>query len=91
MVVSRLHEEALLELARGTGGLYLRVDRADADPAPVLAAIDEMEKRSLSGEVLDVEAERFQWPLTLAALALGLHLVVSPFAAARPRPGGGAR
>lgn len=86
VVVSRLHEDSLRQLAEGTGGVYLQVDRARTDPAPVLARIEQMEKRSLSGEVLDVAAERFQWPLAVAALALGLHLLVSPFAATRVRP-----
>lgn len=84
VVVSRLQEETLRRLAERTGGVYLPIDRADAEPAPVLAAIDEMETRNLSGEVLDVEAERFPWALTLAAAALVVHLLLTPFAAATP-------
>ena len=91
VVVSRLQEETLRQLAERSGGVYLQIDRADTDPAPVLAAVDEMEKRSLSGEVLDVAAERFQWPLTAAAVALGLHLLISPFPAGRARREGSAR
>lgn len=84
-VTSRLHEDVLEGLARGTGGGYLRVTSAAADPAPILRDIDRMEKRTLESQTLSTLEERFQWPLTLAALALALYLVVGPFAPARPR------
>lgn len=84
-VTSRLHEDVLEGLARGTGGGYLRVTSAAADPAPILRDIDRMEKRTLESQTLSTLEERFQWPLALAALALALYLVVGPFAPARPR------
>jgi len=86
LVTSRLHEEVLEGLARGTGGSYLRVTSAAADPAPILRDIDRMEKRTLESQTLSTLEERFQWPLALAALALALYLLVGPFAPARTRP-----
>lgn len=83
LVTTRLHEEVLEGLARGTGGSYLRVTSAAADPAPILRDIDRMEKRTLESQTLSTLEERFQWPLALAALALALHLVLGPFAPAR--------
>jgi Ca-activated chloride channel family protein len=83
LVRSRLHEEVLEGLARGTGGSYLRVTSAATDPAPLLRQIDRMEKRTLETQSLSTLEERFQWPLALAALALLLHLAVGPFAPAR--------
>lgn len=83
LVTSRLHEEVLEGLARGTGGSYLRVTSAAADPAPILRDIDRMEKRTLESQTLSTLEERFQWPLALAALALALHLAVGPFTPAR--------
>jgi Ca-activated chloride channel homolog len=84
VVISRLDEEPLEDLARATGGLYLRVTSAAADPAPVLARIKRMGKRTLEDHSLSLLEERFQWPLALAALALLLHLAWRPFAEAVP-------
>jgi Ca-activated chloride channel family protein len=83
LVTSRLHEEVLEGLARGTGGSYLRVASAAADPTAILRQIDRMEKRTLESQTLSTREERFQWPLALAALALALYLAVGPFAPAR--------
>ncbi len=82
-VTSRLHEDVLQKLARSTGGSYLRIASAAADPAPVLRQIDRMEKRTIESQSLSTLEERFQWPLALAALALLLHLGVAPFATSR--------
>lgn len=83
LVRSRLHEETLEDLVRGTGGTYLRATSAAADPTPILRQIDRMEKRTMESQTLSTLEERFQWPLALAALALLLHLAFGPFAAAR--------
>jgi len=83
LVTTRLHEEVLESLARGTGGSYLRVASAAADPAPLLHQIDRMEKRTLESQTVSTLEERFQWPLALAALAVLLYLAVSPFAPLR--------
>lgn len=80
LVTSQLHEEVLEDLARGTGGMYLRAASAAVDPAPILRQIDRMEKRTLESQTLSTLEERFQWPLALAALALALYLAVGPFA-----------
>ncbi len=82
-VTTRLHEETLEALARGTGGEYLRAVSAAADPAPVLRQIDRMEKRTLESQTLNTRQERFQWPLGLSALALALYLAIGPFLAER--------
>lgn len=93
IVVSRLHEEPLERAARATGGTYLRASSAAADPAPILAEIDGMEKRTLESQALSTLEERFQWPVALAALALALHLGLGAFAppTRESREGGEAR
>lgn len=85
-VLTRLHEETLESLARATRGSYLRVASAAADPAPLLASIDGMEKRTMEKQTLSTLEERFQWPLGLAVLALALYLAVGPFAPVREVP-----
>lgn len=79
VVVSRLHEEGLENAARTTGGAYLRVTSAGADVGPLLRRIDGLEKQSLESQTLSTREERFQWPLTAAALGLLLYLAVGPF------------
>lgn len=80
LVTSQLHEDVLEGLARSTGGIYLRATSAAADPAPLLRAIDGMEKRTIESRDMSTLEERFQWPLALAVLALLAHLAVGPFA-----------
>jgi Ca-activated chloride channel homolog len=98
VVITRLHEDTLEPLARSTGGAYLRAASAATDPAPILRALDRLEKRTLESETSTTREERFQWPLLLAVAALLLQLSVGPFAAApaaeraaervaRPAPG----
>ncbi len=82
-VTTRLHEETLEALARGTGGEYLRAASAAADPAPVLRQIDRMEKRTLESQIRNTRQEQFQWPLGLSAAALALYLAIGPFLAER--------
>jgi Ca-activated chloride channel family protein len=82
LVISRLHEDVLEELARATNGSYTRVTSAAVDPAPVLQKIDNMEKRTIESQISSHLAERFQWPLALAVGALLLHLAVRPFSPA---------
>jgi len=80
VVISRLHEDVLESLTRSTGGSYTRVTSAALDPAPVVARIDAMEKRTLESHSVTTLEERFQWPLAAAAAALFLYLAIGPFA-----------
>lgn len=82
IVVSRLIEETLLDISRETGGLYLRATNAAADLGPLTARIRELERPSEERERTGTLEERFQWPATLALVALGLYLLIAPF-----RPG----
>ena len=84
VVVSRLMEDNLEKLSRETGGIYLRASSAATELGRLVAAINAMEKRSYGAEAVNTLEERFQWPLTLAILALALQLAISPFR--RPAP-----
>jgi len=86
VVVSKLNEELLERMARQTGGVYLRASGLGVDLEPILEAIDGMEKRSIDGQVLITLADRFQWPLAFAVLALALQLGTAPL---RPTKEGG--
>lgn len=88
VVISRLHEEVLDELARATGGVYLRAIDPARNLRPLVTALDEMDTRAHETAEVDARAERFQWPLALAAAALLLHLAVPPFAPRTTAAGG---
>lgn len=85
VVISRLAEEVLEQAADATGGVYLRATGAGADLAPLIEPIEGMATRRFESETLDTRAERFQWPLALAAAALAAHLAAGPFAPRRRR------
>ncbi|MCZ6507765.1 MAG: VWA domain-containing protein [Acidobacteria bacterium] len=83
VVVSKLNEKLLERMARETDGVYLRVSGLGVELEPVLDGINHMERRSIDGQVLSTLAQRFQWPLAVAALFLTLHLGASPLRPAR--------
>lgn len=78
VVVTKLGEDLLEHVTDETGGIYLRADSVGTDLDPIVDAIDSMEKRSLESQVLSTRAERFQWPLAIALLALVGNLVARP-------------
>lgn len=84
VVVSKVNEVVLERLATETGGIYIPVSSPGVAPTAITQAISAMERRSFENESLEVSAERFQWPLAMAALALVLHLTASPLQSRRP-------
>ena len=74
--VSRLNAATLDAIARGTGGRSFRLTGSDTSLAPLAAAIEGMEQKSLAREWTYRKKERFQVPLGvgLASFALALLL-----------------
>ncbi len=87
VVISRLELGSLERLAGETGGIVVTAAGPEADPAPVLAALAALPGRLHESRQLESHAERFQWPLALAAAALGAGLAGGPWAARRRAPG----
>jgi Ca-activated chloride channel family protein len=83
VVISQLQEGELLRVATETGGRYERWSAERGAPA-VAAEVARLATRPLSGRVAMKRADRFQWPLGLAALFLLLDSVVG---IRRPRAG----
>ncbi len=80
-VISRLGAAALERAAAAGGGIYLPAASAAADTRPLVGAIEAMDKTTFEESVLETLAERFQWPLAAAALALAALLAAG---SARP-------
>ena len=78
-VVSTLHEEVLERIADATGGVYLHAVDGGRSLRPILAALGGMDRRTVETTTVDTRAERFQWPLAAAVMALLLHLALPPF------------
>jgi Ca-activated chloride channel family protein len=74
VVMSRLDEASLKQIAKLTGGIYTHVDGTQADAlAPVVAAIGGTERHRLQETVQRRHVERFQVLLLAAIVLLGLE------------------
>ena len=71
VVQSRLEEGDLRRAANETNGVYLRW--APGAEAGLSVELGKLEKRTMSSRTSPERADRFQWPLGLAILMLGLE------------------
>jgi len=72
MVVSKLDEQLLQQVAQTTGGAYVRATKQSIGLDEIVRAIDEMERSELSTVRFEEYNEQFQY---LAALAFALLLI----------------
>ncbi len=79
VVISALRETVLEQIAHATGGVYLRAADGGRSLRPLVAAFGAMDETAVETRTVEARAERFQWPLAGAALALLLHLAWPPF------------
>jgi Ca-activated chloride channel family protein len=71
IVVSRLEDADLRRVAEESGGAYARWDRREEMQA-LVARLGQVKPRTLDARKSDERADRFQWPLVVAVLLLGL-------------------
>jgi len=69
IAVSRMEEGELRRAAQETGGAFARWDQP-AQRRHLTAALGKLESRTLAARQLRQRADRFQWPVALAVLAL---------------------
>ena len=74
VVTSTLNEATLDEIARITGGIYIRVENQVNAIAPLLKEIDKMEKKELKSHVFSQYEDRYQ-----VFLIIGLILFLAEF------------
>jgi len=70
VVLSKLDEATLQEIAKTTGGDYYRATAGGKEIDDIVAAIEGMDKKELESKLMVQHIERFQIPAALALLAL---------------------
>ena len=77
IVKTRLDEATLVEMARLTGGGYVRSQRGHVGLDEVYQQISRMEERELGSHKLSQYKHRYQWPLGVAVLLIILESLMS--------------
>lgn len=77
-VVSRLHPETLEAMARGTGGRFFRIGGVETSLTALASVIEGMEQKTVAREFTYRKKERYQAPLAVGLVSLGLALIL-PF------------
>ncbi len=88
VVMSKLNSNTLRTISRKTGGEYYNSTGSEKELEEIYKKIDQMEKKELASKYFTQFAERFQYPLGLALLALFCELVTSERVGARKEWGG---
>jgi Ca-activated chloride channel family protein len=83
VVITKLNEKNLREIASATGGVYVRGTNAEAGLNVVVEEINKMEKKELGTKVFANYESRFQYALSLALVLLISELLLSDFISKR--------
>lgn len=75
-VVSALHEDFLGQLARDSGGLYVRSYYDDSDLAQLTQYVEGRQKGRIEDRMLSIKEAQYPWFVGLAALLLGIAWIV---------------
>jgi len=86
IVLSRLNEEVLIELARRGGGAYYRSSPAGEELVAIRERIDLMEKRELGSRIYSGWQHRYQWFLAPGLLLVLLSALLPAGSPGRRRP-----
>ena len=78
MVVTKLDEQTLAEIAAKTGGAYVRATNANVGLEEIIELVNKTEKAKLSIEIFEEYDEKYHIPLIAALLLLLLEFVVLP-------------
>ncbi len=85
IVISRLDERSLNEIASETGGKYYRATTTEGELDTIYDEVSRMEKKQLESRLFQTFEDRFQYPLALALLCLFAEAWLSE--RRRPSPG----
>lgn len=76
MVVTKLNEQLLMDIASATGGVYMRSTNANFGLEEVIAELDEMESAKLTHRNFEEYDEEYMWFLGVALLLLIIEVLV---------------
>lgn len=76
VVMSRLDENTLSEIARTTGGQYYRASSAGNEVDPLAAALEQIQQGDIKTRTFNRFENRFQWPLALGILLMMVSLII---------------
>ena len=76
IVVSKLDETTLEQVALATGGGYIRSTKQSIGLDEIIAKVNENEKKNLVSKVFDDFSEQFQYPLGCALLLLLINMIM---------------
>ncbi len=77
VVISRLGEKALAEIANRTGGRYFRATTAEGELDDLYSEISQMDKKELESKLYQNFEDRYQYPLALAIALLAVEAWMS--------------
>ena len=77
VVVSRLDERSLAEIASETGGRYFRASTSENELGQIYDDVSRMEKKQLESRLFQNFEDQFQYPLALAILCLAAEACIS--------------
>ena len=76
IVISKLGEKLLVELAAAGGGKYYRAGNQSLELEHIFDDIQKIEKRLIDSQDYTLFRDRFQWPLSAALIALVLEVML---------------
>jgi Ca-activated chloride channel homolog len=77
VVISRLDERSLAEIASRTSGKYYRASTGEGELDQIYSEISGMEKKELESKLVQNFEDRFQYPLFLAVICLAFELWIT--------------
>jgi Ca-activated chloride channel family protein len=77
VVISRLDEKALAQIAIQTGGRYFRASTAEGELDDLYDEVSQMDKKELESKLYQNFEDRFQYPLTAAVILLAVEALLS--------------
>jgi Ca-activated chloride channel family protein len=77
VVISRLDERSLAEIASETGGRYFRATTSESELDQIYDEVSRMEKKQLESRLYQNFEDQFQYPLALAVSCLAAEALIS--------------